>query len=225
MLKTCLNCGTIFNSLSSKRKFCCRECANKFNSQTRENVKKGNEIIIKDDYAIIVINSNKFGVKNVLIDIDDIEKVKKYTWCFTHSRDNNLYAMTKDKSKTIKLHRYLKECPKGLDIDHINHDTLDNRKTNLRICTRAENNHNLGIRTNTYTGFKYITHCKYIDKRYKNGFHSTYIIQINRNGIKFCKRSVDLATAIRLRNEFLINKQIELNIPCYVLEDLMKQKL
>lgn len=224
MLKTCLYCGTIFNSLSSKRKFCCRECANKFNSQPRENVKKGNEIIIKDDYAIIVINSKKFGVKNVLIDIDDIEKVKKYTWCFTHSRDNNLYAMTKDKSKTIKLHRYLKECPKGLDIDHINHDTLDNRKTNLRICTRAVNNQNLGIKTDTYTGFKYITHQKYYDKNHKNDYE-TYMVQIKRNGIKFCKRSVNLATALRIRNEFLINNQIELNLPAYVLIDLMKQKL
>lgn len=224
MLKTCLNCGTIFNSLSSKRKFCCRECANKFNSQTRENVKKGNEIIIKDDYAIIVINSKKFGVKNVLIDIDDIEKVKNFTWCFTHGRDNHLYAMTKDKNKTIKLHRYITDCPKGFDIDHINHDTLNNRKSNLRICTRTANNHNLGIRTNTYTGFKYITHRKYLDNKHKIDYE-IFVIQIKRNGVKYRKSSINLKEALRLRNEFLINNQIELNLPADILIDLMEQKL
>lgn len=186
-------------------------------------LKKGNEIIKYDDYAVIIINSKKFGIKEVLIDFEDIEKVKSFTWCFTHSRDENLYAMTKDKSKTIKLHRFLMDCPKGYDIDHINHDTLDNRKSNLKICTRTVNNHNLGVRTDTYTGFKYITRKKYNDNHSKD--YEIYIIQIKRNGVNFRKSSANLIHALKIRDEFLIKNQERLNINEQILNKLLQQKI
>jgi hypothetical protein len=42
----------------------------------------------------------------------------------------------------MTLHRFLLEPPRDLVVDHINHDTLDNRRCNLRICTIAENGRN-----------------------------------------------------------------------------------
>ena len=46
------------------------------------------------------------------------------------------------------MHRFIMNVSKGKNIDHINHNTLDNRKKNLRICTSAENSMNKRIRKN-----------------------------------------------------------------------------
>lgn len=43
---------------------------------------------------------------------------------------------------------------KGGNIDHINHDTLDNRRENLRPCTVSQNGANQGVRVNNTSGFK-----------------------------------------------------------------------
>lgn len=41
--------------------------------------------------------------------------------------------------KKIYLHRFLMDSPEGLIVDHINHQTLDNRRENLRVVTHSEN--------------------------------------------------------------------------------------
>ena len=41
--------------------------------------------------------------------------------------------------RTVRLHRFILDAPAGVDVDHINGDGLDNRRCNLRICTRREN--------------------------------------------------------------------------------------
>ena len=46
------------------------------------------------------------------------------------------------KRTTQRMHRLIMNCPKGLLVDHKNHDGLDNRKCNLRLCTNAENQYN-----------------------------------------------------------------------------------
>lgn len=92
-----------------------------------------NEIIIHKDYAEIVIYNQKCEeVARTLIDIDDVERCKQCKWFFT----GHGYIIN---SKYIKLHRFIMNCSKGMVVDHINHNKLDNRKCNLRICTQQEN--------------------------------------------------------------------------------------
>lgn len=52
---------------------------------------------------------------------------------------DRVYAYTNIARKTVYLHRFITYAPKGFDVDHINHDTLDCQDENLRICTRSQN--------------------------------------------------------------------------------------
>jgi hypothetical protein len=69
------------------------------------------------------------------------------------------------------MHRLLLNPPEGVEVDHINGNTLDNRRANLRICTHAENSRNRRGRSNSKSGVKGVT-------PYPGGWRAT----INVNG-------------------------------------------
>lgn len=71
----------------------------------------------------------------ILISDKDFEKCKKYNWYLA----NMGYPVATIKGKVEYLHRFLMKPPKGLIVDHKNGDKLDNRRNNLRICTRNQN--------------------------------------------------------------------------------------
>lgn len=81
--------------------------------------------------------------KTSIVDDDDYEKLAQYKWCASRC-GNSHYAMRKDKNdKGILMHRFiLNVTDRHIHVDHINHDTLDNRKINIRTCTQQENNRN-----------------------------------------------------------------------------------
>ena len=94
---------------------------------------------------------------NVLIDDVDYEKIAKLSWYLhkTELRKNLVYFRHTLSGKTISLHRYIYGLDRlnGLVVDHINGDTLDNRKINLRAVTVEQNNMNRKNRPNK-TGYK-----------------------------------------------------------------------
>lgn len=105
--------------------------------------------------------------------IVDVENswVDKYSW---HRHHKN-YATAKINKKIISLHTLLMNPPKGMVVDHINHDGLDNRFENLRICTMSENARNGLMRRHNSVGYKGVTfnHGKYQSKLWngKNKLH------------------------------------------------------
>lgn len=114
-----------------------------------------NKIIKKLNYAEIIINS-KNKEHAILIDLEDIERVSKHHWFMCGN-----YAQCKIKRKNIYLHRFLLNPPEHMQVDHINRDTFDNRKNNLRICTLVENLNNRDIfnfknSNKTISGKRYI---------------------------------------------------------------------
>ena len=84
--------------------------------------------------------------KVALVDDVDLPKVLGYGWYANHSNDNRFYAVATKRiggvPKTLRMHRVIMSCPPNMHVDHINGDTLDNRRSNLRICTVAENMRN-----------------------------------------------------------------------------------
>lgn len=98
-------------------------------------MKSKNKIILHDDYAEVVLyNKYKEEIGRAIIDLEDVDKIKNYKWHIAEGYANN--------KSTGKMHRFIIDCPKGMVVDHINGNTLDNRKCNLRICTIAENSRN-----------------------------------------------------------------------------------
>lgn len=83
--------------------------------------------------------------KVALVDDADYEELSKHNW-FAHKSRNTFYAERKvSKNTHIKMHRQLLglESGDGKKTDHQNHNGLDNRHCNIRICTQQQNHRNL----------------------------------------------------------------------------------
>lgn len=83
--------------------------------------------------------TNKINLKDselyCLVDESDFKFVSKYIWRLSH----NGYARN---SSGVRMHRLLLNAPRSMEVDHINGNRLDNRRSNLRLATRQENNRN-----------------------------------------------------------------------------------
>ena len=105
-----------------------------------------NDYKIRDDYYVIHLSSIKYPGRIALVDKDDFELVRGYTWYPDPKK--NLYAKAKAKRNgkwtVIRLHRLLN--PDWKMTDHIWHDPkgfiTDNRRSNLRECTNSKNQMN-----------------------------------------------------------------------------------
>lgn len=118
-------------------------------THTGRSEKDLNEIIKYDDYAEIILYDKQCNEKaRVIIDLEDVDKCKKYKWCL---KDDNKYVI--NTTSVGYIHRFIMDCPKDMTVDHINGNKLDNRKSNLRICTMQENNFNNKIYTTNNTGY------------------------------------------------------------------------
>ena len=80
--------------------------------------------------------------KFALIDAEDVPKIIGYSWGVTDKGYARRSTVIDGKTKNIRMHHAILQPPKGMVIDHINHDKLDNRKCNLRAVTAIQNNHN-----------------------------------------------------------------------------------
>lgn len=120
-----------------------------------------NEYEIRGDMAVVFIETTS-GIKlETIIDTADLEKVKsiKGKWLPRYSKSTYSYYVCgsvkgRHRTKTQSLHRFLfGRLPRLKYIDHINHDTLDNRRSvNLRVVTPSENRLNARVRIMTKNG-------------------------------------------------------------------------
>ncbi len=103
-----------------------------------------------DTPRIIPLTRGQFAI----VDAEDYPVLSQYTW-FAEGTDKNYYAVRKENGKSIKMHRQITNAPDHLVVDHIDHNGLNNRNTNLRPCTFTQNCQNqrrLSHKTSKYKG-------------------------------------------------------------------------
>lgn len=106
-----------------------------------------------EGYKLIPLTKGMFAK----VDNEDFNEVSKYNWCLS----NNSYAYN---SSLGFMHRFIMKTPEGMDTDHINHDGIDNRKQNLRICMTVENCRNQRPRTSKKSKYKGVFYSKTMNK-------------------------------------------------------------
>lgn len=85
--------------------------------------------------------------EEILVDDEDYVILSQHHWYVT-----NGYAITTIDDKKVRMHRLIMDAPKGLEVDHINGNRIDNRRSNLRLVTRQQNGKNLGINPRNKSG-------------------------------------------------------------------------
>lgn len=119
-------------------------------------------------YRLIPLTQGQWAI----VDVADFEWLNQYKWCAAwDSHTKGYYAMRRCKGRIVRMHRIIL----GLDFgdkrkgDHINLETLDNRRSNLRIATNSQNGCNSGMKSTNSTGFKGV------DFEKRRGLYRAYI--------------------------------------------------
>lgn len=97
----------------------------------------------REGCAFVMLNRTRAA----FLDEEDLEKVQGFIWRATRgNKKSPLYArgykIGESQSKQFKMHRIVMRAEGGVIVDHRNRNTLDNRKSNLRICTSRQNAQN-----------------------------------------------------------------------------------
>lgn len=114
-----------------------------------------NRFELSDDKKICRVFLNN-SEDPMLIDVLDMDEVLKFHWYQSNLGypQTDVWDPNKQKSIHVRLHRMLLKPPENFVVDHKNRNKLDNRRCNLRICTRQENNFNRGMSSKNTTGVK-----------------------------------------------------------------------
>lgn len=115
---------------------------------------------IEGDVAFMQL-TNRAGevVAEALLDVSDLKRLEALgvRWSRCPVSKSKTYVAARIDGTTTYLHRHLMDTPSGYDTDHLNRDTLDNRRSNLRIATRQENQVNRGAAVNSSTGIRNVS--------------------------------------------------------------------
>ncbi len=94
------------------------------------------------------------------IDDEDYDFLNQWKW-YVYIDRIYCYAIRKDNKtgKRIKMHRIIAHAPDNMLVDHIDHNGLNNQKSNLRICTNTQNQWNMRGRRNGLKGVSIEKYC------------------------------------------------------------------
>lgn len=131
--------------------------------------------------AEIILKSGEI----VLVDEADFAWLSKRKWAAAKSWGGIYAKCGQPYAGHTRMHRAIMNAPAGMVVDHINGNTLDNRRENLRVCTHQQNmcnrKDNANRRVSKYRGviyqgpaswYAYLTH---MGKRLRTGPHRTEI--------------------------------------------------
>lgn len=157
-----------------------------------------NYIECLSEYAIMKIYSQQTKiVHDVLIDLDDVEKIKNIKWYIKVPQNFKTFYAQSDKNGS--LHRFILKPNNDLLVDHINRNGLDNRKSNLRQVTNSINKKNMSVVKSNKIGYNGIC--------IENNF---YRVNWSENGKSKHKRfSLNNPNALELAIKFRKQKEKE----------------
>ena len=144
---------------------------------------------------------------DVIIDDEDYDKITSRTWRVQQKRRGVYFTtyISKHNKKQINLplHHLIIGRIRGdpRDVDHINRNTLDNRKENLRFATKAQNRWNQGMFKNNTTGYKGVS--RYRENQYRATFRwngHQIVLLVSSDPIE-CAKAHDMMS-IKLYGEF-----------------------
>lgn len=105
--------------------------------------------------------------QSAMVDVDDYEWLVQFKWFarwdanvqgFYACRNGKRYGPRSlgKREPQIQMHRQILNLASGDKrlVDHVNRNTLDNRRSNIRIATYSQNTHNTGLRSTNKTGLK-----------------------------------------------------------------------
>lgn len=128
-----------------------------------------NKYEIRGDVTAIFVE-RKGVVYEALISTEHLPRVDEFPnkWYLrAFPKADHLYVQGEDrlgngKRKRYILHREVMRCPQGMSVDHINHNTLDNRAENLRVVTHQQNQQNRkgAQKNNLSSGIRGVSWCK-----------------------------------------------------------------
>jgi len=152
---------------------------------------------------LIPLTQGKFAI----VDPENYNELSQYKWTAAKS-PNTFYAVRSAQGRQIRMHRLITTAPKGLVVDHINHNGLDNRKQNLRLCTRSENARNQRPQTGRSSRYKGVCWHKNQKK---------WLARVYSNGVTYhlgsFKSQIDAAKAYDKKAKELFGQYAHLNFP------------
>ena len=156
----------------------CKECMYRRRRGERTPL-PGTEFIKRDSFYELKIVSKAYGEVNALVDAEDLDRVMQYRWHV----NSEFYASAKINGVQTRMHRFIMNAPSNKIVDHKNHDTLDNRKSNLRICDKngnCQNARKLKPASSKYKGVRkrgnaYETRIRYNNKNIYVGYFKSEI--------------------------------------------------
>ena len=147
-----------------------------------------------------------------IVDDEDFNELAQYRWKCCKKLYAYRYTWDGIKVCRIYMHREIMKATKGVEVDHKNLNKLDNRRENLRLCTRTENARNIPKGKRNTSGFKGV----FFQNR-KNPWRARIRCgekSISLGSFKTPEEAASAynAAATRLHGEF---SNINLNIPSY----------
>ena len=148
----------------------------KFGKAIRTNFEP-NEIFKRNGHLELALYRKGRKIIFGKFDAEDLELVKKYRWYLSSTG----HIVSRLRGVCIFLHRLVMNCPKGMEVDHIFGDKLDNRKNQLRICSHSDNIKNQKVRTGkkfkgvSYNGYSWLAQITFNYKNFYLGGFDTEI--------------------------------------------------
>ncbi len=190
-------------------------------------IEHNNQEISRDEKGNAIIYLNKDKTKYTIVDDDLWHELSKYSWYLRY--DN--YIVCKINSKMVRMHRYILNAPKELNVDHIDNNPLNNKKENLRLCSQSQNcfNKTKTIKSTT-SQFKGVSFSKQNNKFMTTIWHNNIKYNLGSYENEYIAGLAYNLKAQELFGEFSNLNNIELNIEKYekykteILENWNKNK-